>query len=83
MNWFSRLLSAPSVVCGRCELVLDRGGWLPRSEHHGLCARCRDRVRAENFSSSGAVFPPRRASFLPRNGLQRGARPAGKVGGGG
>ncbi len=84
LNWFSRILSAPRVICGRCELVLSRGGLLPRAEHHGLCARCRLRVRAEYFQQqarSGASVPPRRASFLPRNSLQqRGARPAGKVG---
>ncbi len=84
LNWFSRILSAPRVICGRCELVIVRGGLLPRAEHDGLCARCRDLVRAEYFHRQarlGAVVPPRRASFLPRNSLkQRGARPSGKVG---
>ncbi len=83
-RWFSSIISAPRVICGRCERVLGRGGWLPRAEHHGLCARCRDRVRAEYFhrqARSGTEVPPRRASFLPRNSLkQRGARPSGKVG---
>ncbi len=80
-SWFSSIISAPRVICGRCERVLGRGGWMPRAEHHGLCARCRDRVRVEYFQRSGAAVPPRRVSFLPRNSLQqRGARPAGKVG---